>query len=174
VRIVVRKLPSCVEVRLVPRRITAIRPLLLVSLWLAMTFAALAAIFTRNGGFILLPIIAIPGKRLYRPLAATLNRITIKIDGNRMTVRQGPLPVHRPVTLATPDVCEIRARELTESIGGWFVTGSTLDWSLRVQTYGGGGPTLPLALPTREVAERAAANLNEALFGFRMPRTYRG
>lgn len=173
VRVVVRKLPARVEVRLVPRRIAAIRPLLLVSLWMGMTLAALLTIFARNGGFILLPIIAIPGQRLYRPLAATLNRITIAIDGSRVSVRQGPLPVHRPVTLATADVCDIRARELTAPIGGWFVTGSTFDWTLRLQTYAAGGPTLALALPSRDVAEQAAAALNEALFAFRMPRSYR-
>lgn len=170
---IVDKRASRVVVRLVPRRIMAVRPLLLAVVWAVLSAATLATIVAKKGAFILLPIVVIPVKRLYRPLAATLNRITIAVDDSRLSVRQGPLPVHRPLTLATRDVCEVRARELAEPVGGWFVTGSTFDWTLRVRTYAEGGPTLALALPSREVAERAASAVSEAIQARTVPSTYR-
>jgi hypothetical protein len=173
VRVIVDKKASRVVVRLVPRRVMAIRPILLAVVWAALTAAAIATMVAKKGAFIFLPIIAIPVKRIYRPLAATLNRITIAVDESRVSVRQGPLPVHRPLTLATRDVCEIRVRELGEPVGGWFVTGTTFDWTLWVRTYAEGGPTLALALPDRDVAERAASALNEAIHARTIPSSYR-
>lgn len=172
VRVRVRKLPSSVEIRLIPRRLRSVRPLFWVAIWAAVSIATVVAI-ARKGAFILLPIIVIPAKRLYRPLCATLNRVTIAIDQGRVSVRQGPLPVHRPLTLATADVCEFRARELDEAVGGWFVSGQSFDWTLKIQTHAPASPTLDLALPARHVAEDAASALNEALSSFRLPKAYR-
>lgn len=163
-----------VEVRVTPRSVLAIRPILLAVLWAMLTVAVVLSMIRGARAFLFIPFILLPIGRFYRALCAVVNRAVLTLDASRFLARQGPLPRGESLEVSTKKLRVFRAVPRNEPVGGWFMVGQTFPWTVKAIYHREGAETLELALPSKEVANEVADALNEQLDKLRTKTSYRG
>jgi hypothetical protein len=173
VRVRARALDDRLVVSTTPRRSLVLRPLFIAGLWAALTATVVLALIRGQRAFLFLPIILLPVKGFYRALTAVVNRVDLALSRQRFVVEQGPLPQGEARAFATRKIRVFRASARAEAVGGWLTLGEKLEWTVKVLFHEGGGDTLDLALPSKEVASEVAEHLNSELERLRTRTTYR-
>jgi len=161
------------ELRVTPRAVLAVRPLLLAIVWALLGVTVVLSLIRGARAFLFLPFILLPVGRFYRALCAVVNRAVLTLDASRFRARQGPLPRADELVLSTRRLRVFRAVPRDEPVGGWFMVGQSFPWTIKAIFHREGAKTLELALPSKEVATELADALNERIERIRTKRTYR-
>lgn len=174
VRVFARDDEAQLEVRVVPRAVLAIRPMLLALVWALLAVAVALSLIRGARAFLFLPFILLPIGRFYRALCAVVNRSLLTIDESRFRARQGPLPRGEELVVPTKKLRVFRAVPRNEPVGGWFMVGQTFPWTIKAIFHREGAEILELALPSKKVASEVADALNARIERIRTKTSYRG